>query len=414
MRLSELEYEDILNAVYRRNNYGQPCIWLCKPSDGMIDCVDVYHGIVDKTIIFERVYTRRNPEDECTSRYNTKRKSGYKYLNEIRDNFDYPVREGLVDWLNTYLPYDRTNSEGKVLAMLAKTYDSKIFDKVDCFYAQWKINGLRCFIRVIEGNDIFHKFRLEFQSREGVIWTSLNNLEEYLLSVIDEKTLDMMKEENIILDGEVYIPGFSVNEINHAVKDPNCFENSLVQFWCYDIAVEDWSADERHRWLEIAFYSNIYQFQSKQAHLINKQRFVVLCTYYVDNPVDAVLFRDNFIDMGFEGLILRNPIAEYQFGKRNSSMIKYKRTTDGVFEILDIYPEGTKREDLPLFKCKNDINEATFEVHINGTFDYQKYILIHRDEYIGKKLYISYGERSGINQVPFHCKEVKLYGNNEI
>lgn len=408
MKIEALTYTELMCSLYRRNNYGQPCIWLCLPDYERSNYIIVYHGIVGKTIIEERFYTERDLDDECTSRKNAKRKQGYKYINEIRDNFDYPVKEELQSWLNKYLPYDRTNAEGKVLAMLAKTYDDKVFKNVSVLYGQWKINGLRCFIRVVGSTDIFHKYRLEFQSREGVIWNSLGNLEEYLLFNITEETLDMMKEENIILDGEVYIPGFSVNEINHAVKDPNCFENKLVQFWCYDIAVEDWSADERHRWLEYAFYTHIYQFQTKEAHLINKERFVVLCTYYIDTPEDATDFRNNFIDMGFEGLILRNPESEYQFGKRNSAMIKYKKHTDGVFTILDIYPEGKKRNDLPLFKCKNDINDETFECHIGGSFEYQKHILDNRESYIGRELEIEFGERSGISQVPFHIKGVKL------
>ena len=39
----------------------------------------------------------------------------------------------------------------------------------------------------------------------------------------------------------------------------------------------------------------------------------------------------------------------------------------------------------------------------------KKKYLDNRDSYIGKKLYITFGERSGVNQVPFHIKEVKLY-----
>lgn len=408
MKINELEYNDIMTALYRRNNYNQPCIWFCKPDNVFPSQVVVYHGIVGKNIIEERFCTNRELLDECKSRINAKRKQGYKYLNEIRDNFDLPRREGLQEWLDKYLPYDRTNAEGKVLAMLAKTYDDKVFKKTTHYYGQWKINGLRCFIRVIKGNDIFHKFRLEFQSREGAIWTSLTNLEEYLLSIIDDETLDMMKEENIILDGEVYIPGFTVNEINHAVKDPNCFENTLVQFWCYDIAVEEWSAAERARWIEIHFYNHLYEFRSKESHLINKQRFVVLCNYNITSDDDAVMWRNKFIDMGFEGLILRNLESEYQFGKRNSAMIKYKKHTDGIFTILDIYPEGNKRKDLPLIKCKNDINDETFEVHIGGSFEYQSEILKNRELYIGRELEIEFGERSGVNQVPFHVKGVKL------
>lgn len=414
MKIQDFTYTELMTALYRRNNYGQPCIWFCKPDDVFPFHIVVYHGIVGKTIIEERFSTDRVLEDECKSRINAKRKQGYKYLNEIRDNYDLPVKEELQSWLDKYLPYNRTNAEGKVLAMLAKTYDDKVFKKNNLYYGQWKINGLRCFVRVVKGNDIFHKFRLEFQSREGAIWISLTNLEEYLLSIIPEGTLDMMKEENIILDGEVYIPGLPVNEINHAVKDPNCFENKLVQFWCYDIAVEEWSAAERARWLELIFCEHTYQFRSKEGHLINKERFVVLCNYYIRSSDEAVLWRDKFIDMGFEGLILRNPESEYQFGKRNSSMIKYKKHTDGVFTILDIYPEGSKRGDLPLFKCKNDINNETFECHISLSFEYQRAILKDRDNFIGRKLDIEFGERSGVNQVPFHIKNVDFHKEPKI
>ena len=103
---------------------------------------------------------------------------------------------------------------------------------------------------------------------------------------------------------------------------------------------------------------------------------------------------------------------DYQFGKRNLSMIKFKKSTDGIFQILDIYPEGTKRMDIPLLKCKNDINDATFECHIGGNFEYQNHILRNAKQYIGKFLDIEYGERSGVNQLPFHIKTVRLHGSD--
>ena len=109
--------------------------------------------------------------------------------------------------------------------------------------------------------------------------------------------------------------------------------------------------------------------------------------------------------MGFEGLIMRNPSAEYQYGKRNLSMIKYKKSTDGKFTIVDIYPEGVKR-NIPLFLCKNDVNDATFECHIGGSQEYQESFLheAKKTVTIGKQMYVEYGERSGVNKVPFHIK----------
>ena len=402
---------DYTKALYRKNNNGKPTVWFARPNDGM--SVVVYHGIIGNTISVDYFKTMRLPEEDVRSRFDAKRKAGYKYLSEIRDSHSLPVEEELIQFLTTYLPGIRTNAEGKTLAMLAKTFDNennKLFKKITWYLAQWKINGLRCFIRAEESDDMFNPIKLIFQSREGEIWNSLSHLEEQLLKIIPQFVLNLMCYEDYVLDGEVYIPGFTVNQINHAVKDSKCPENKLVQYWCYDIAVEGENAESRYLFLEDHFKDWIGSFNNKLHHLSYNKPFIILPSQVVTDEQRAVHLRDTYIDKGFEGLILRNPYMEYQFGKRNLSMIKFKKSTDGIFEILDIYPEGNKRSDLPLFKCKNDINDATFECHIGGSFDYQKSFLNNREQYIGRKLVVEFGERSGVNGLPFHIKTVTLYG----
>jgi DNA ligase-1 len=217
-----------------------------------------------------------------------------------------------------------------------------------------------------------------------------------------------MIEEHYILDGELYLPGKSVNEINHFVKDPNCFENKLIQYWCYDVAIEDMSQYNRIVTLRDNFELFFTRFNTKEAHLANINRLVMLETEPILNGEDATKYRDEFIDLGFEGLILRNPDADYQFGKRNQSMIKYKRATDGKFVIVDIVPEGYKRPDIPLLICKNDINDKVFEVHLSSSLDFQRNVLKNKHKYIGKTLFITYGERSGVHSLPFHVKKVEF------
>lgn len=404
---------DYKKALYRKDNYGKPNVWFACPNNGM--SVIVYHGILGGAITTEHFKTMRLPEEDVRSRFDAKRKSGYKYLSEIRDSHSLPVEEELIQFITTYMPDIRTNAEGKTLAMLAKTFDNennKLFKKQNWFLAQWKINGLRCFIRAEETNDLFKPIKLVFQSREGEIWDSLPYLEEELLSRIPDWMLKQMCYEQLVLDGEVYIPGFSVNQINHAVKDIKAPENKLVQYWCYDIAVDGLTAESRHIYLYDNLKLFIPDWHNKQEHLANKSPFVVLPTQVVTDEDRTIILRNRYIDWGFEGLILRNPIMDYQFGKRNLSMIKFKKSTDGIFQILDIYPEGTKRMDIPLLKCKNDINDATFECHIGGNFEYQNHILRNAKQYIGKFLDIEYGERSGVNQLPFHIKTVRLHDSD--
>lgn len=400
--------------LYRRNNLGRPCFWEARVSGSSTqNIIIVSHGIVGKAIQVEEIHVVRNPKDEVESRYKQKRKQGYKFLDEIKDDsWSTPVKEdALLTYLETYLPYDRTTADETLLPMLAKTFNNtnnKIFNKTPIRIGQYKINGLRCIISAKRNNtDMFKPISLRFQSREGTYWNSLSNLEDYLLTVIPNEFLNKMIDEDWELDGELYLPGYKVNEINHFVKDPKCKENKFIQYWCYDGIIDDTPQYRRLDILGQVFENKTYEFTSLNNHLNNKERFIYINNYTIENEDDAVKYRNLFIDLGFEGLILRDPDKEYQIGKRNSSMIKFKDVMEGSFKIINIYPEGISR-NIPLFLCKNDINNETFEVHINGTLKDQEKYLYSKDKFIGKTLYITFGERSGVSRVPFHVKTVRL------
>ena len=394
-------------GLYRRNNFGQPCVWYARPLNH--EYIEIFHGIVGKTINRDIACTNRSVNAEVSSRIKAKEKVGYKQLTDVKDNVNLPVEGELLAYLTKYLPEYRTTADGSLLPMLAKVYDNtnnKLFNKVPDFIGQWKINGLRCFVSAEVNKDIFNTVRLKFQSREGTYWNSLGNLEDYLLSVIDHKLLMKMIDEHYILDGEIYLPNHSVNEINHFVKDATCAENKLLQYWCYDIAIDNMNQHKRLETLNESQANFICVFSTKEEHYNNKERFVILPWWSVYNNEAATISRNESIDLGFEGLILRNPDAEYQYGKRNLSMIKYKKSIDGKFTIIDIYPEGIRRNNIPLFLLRNDINRATFEVHVGGSQEYQSTFLREdiKRETIGKQMYVEYGERSGVNMLPFHIK----------
>lgn len=88
-------------------------------------------------------------------------------------------------------------------------------------------------------------------------------------------------------------------------------------------------------------------------------------------------------------------------------MYKFKKKEDGLFIIRDIVPEG-KRTNLPKFVCQNDLNDEYFECTINQPQSVQETYLINKDKYVGKKLLVEFRERSGIKEVPFHAKGIKI------
>ena len=413
-------------TLYKRNAQGKPLVWsISKGVDITGPELYISYGLIGGTLHKETIKVTLKNANEFQSRVNAKRKEGYKELSELKDGAtldlgpfktmpDGCVTYGtevstLIHFLNTYLPKYSTTSEGFVLPMLAKVLeDNKPFDKYGTMLGQWKIDGLRCIIGATDkSGDIFNPITLTYHSRTGENWTTkMCWMDEILLPKISKELLDMMIEEGACLDGELYLPGYSVNDINSFVKNTQLTQHYKLQYWCYDICCENMSALERNKFrldnIDVEDKGMTYN-----DHLNNKSQFVILPTLIVDSIDKATIIRNNFIAFGFEGLILRNPSAEYQFGKRNQAMFKFKKVDDGKFIIVDIKSEH-KRSDLPLFVCCNDINDKLFECSINKPQDIQREILAHKENYIGKYMQVEFRQRSGIHQLPFHARGIDI------
>ena len=390
-------------------NNGKPQFWCCNIEG---NTVNVFHGILGGKIRTEEyVVTKKSAEAEMKSRINDKVKAGYITLNEVVDETGQPPVEDinnpiLAAYLECYLPYDLSNGrDNTILAMLAKTYTGKVWEKESIMLGQPKINGLRCLITASRNNDMFKPYNLKFQSCEGVVWNTLGNLEDYLLSVLPASFVDNMIDEGWAMDGEVYLPGYSVNDINHFVKDATAPENKLLQYWCYDLAIEGMNQENR----DIIRFNidNRTQLVCKDEHINNKKRLIILDSIDIWGDAQSVKMRDVYLGCGYEGLILRNPNTEYQFGRRRVGyMEKFKTATEGDFKIIDIYKED--KRNLPILLCQNDVNDATFETRLSASFEAQETVLNMKDQFIGRFVHLEFGERSGIKKVPFHIKEVKL------
>lgn len=401
--------------LYKRNAQGKPLVWEGYETE-KADFIIVEYGLVGGKLHKEQIPITAKTVNELNSRIKAKRKEGYKEITELKDSpttilsieagsdFD----KDFYRFLDTYLPKYSTTSEGFVLPMLAKVLeDNKPFEKYSYLEGQWKINGLRCLIGAEKNDgDMFKPIKLTYHSREGQDWTTkMSWMDDIILQKIKQPLIDMMIEEGAMLDGELYLPGYSVNDINSFVKNPSLPQHYKLQYWWYDIAVENMSAIRRSGFILSNSSVLVKYFKSKEEHLNNKQQLIILPTQVVTNITNAIQIRDNYINLGFEGLIVRKPQDEYQFGKRNSAMFKYKKVDDGLFEIIDIKAD---KRGLPIYTLRNDINDELFECTINISQDKQKEHLNIKHLLIGKKGLVEFRERSGIKQVPFHAKLIKI------
>lgn len=393
--------------LYKRNAKGDPIVWQIEKAD---DGYKVSYGAVCGHIHEEIINGKLVKANEIESRIKAKRKEGYKELSELKDSGPVEIKDNitLINYLYTYLPKNNTTDDGFTLPMLAKVLkDNKPFDKRK-YLGQYKINGVRCIIGAIKTNDLFNPIRLTYRSREGTDWTpKLSWMDEVIKPELEDDLLDAMLEEGACLDGELYLPGYKVNDINSFVKNEKLPQHYQLQYWCYDIAIDNMSYEARRMFRTKNINRICYTFDTYDQHLNNKSKLILLPDVVISDIDDATRFRDKFISLGFEGLIIRDVSSAYQFGARNLAMLKYKRVDDAKFKIVDVVPEGV-RTTLCKFVLRNDINDELFEA--TGNFDHsrQEYILKHKEDFIGKLATCEFRERSGIKNVPFHCKLVDI------
>lgn len=406
-----------MKTLYKRNTQGKPLFWSIWIDHNYINpkIINVKYGLVGKDGRLESIVATRKIQDEVESLIKAKRKEGYKELVDLYDNAHIAEQDisklGLVHYLDTYLPKFNTDNNGAFIPMLCKTLeDNKPFERGE-YFGQWKINGERCIITADKTTGLFEEIKLHYRSREGVDWTDkLSYLDEFLLPCIPEDIVDMMLEEGVGLDGELYLPGYGINEINSFIKNTELPQHYKLQFWMYDLCIENMSAYSRQHVLIENFKKYVpLCLKTKEDHLNNNNKLILLPNEDIEDISNAIKRRDYYISLGFEGLVIREKSAEYQFGgRRNNSMLKFKKKEDGLFEIIDIVPEGRKRANLGKFVLKNDINNAEFECTYNAPHSAQKEILANKDSYIGKKCLVEFRERSGISRVPFHAKAIKI------
>ena len=393
--------------LYKRNAKGDPIAWqIEKANDGY----KVSYGAVCGHIHEEFINGKLVKANEIESRIKAKRKEGYKELSELKDSGPVEIKDdiALLNYLYTYLPKNNTTDDGFTFPMLAKVLkDNKPFDKRR-YLGQYKINGVRCIIGAVKTSDLFDPIRLTYRSREGTDWTpKLTWMDEVIKPEIKDDLLDAMLEEGACLDGELYLPGYKVNDINSFVKNEKLPQHYQLQYWCYDIAIDNMSYDARRKFRTENISRICYTFDTYDQHLNNKSKLILLPDVAICDIDDATRFRDKFISLGFEGLIVRDSGSAYQFGARNLAMLKYKRVDDAKFKIVDVVPEGV-RTTLCKFVLRNDINDELFEA--TGNFDHsrQEYILKHKEDFIGKLATCEFRERSGVKNVPFHCKLIDI------
>lgn len=230
-----------------------------------------------------------------------------------------------------------TAKEKQFRPMLAKSYcsSSGIDDLKDGkhivypAYAQPKLDGIRCTIDYPSGRMF---------SRQGKEFTVLKHISDAAVRSFG------LSSQFFKLDGELYVHGENFQQLVSAIKrdEPSDFTTS-VEYHIYDVFSDKSSFEARNAWL------SMFEDYIKRA---SKGCIKLVPTIEVRDHKHMKDVYEQFIEQGYEGLMLRNKHGEYKVDGRSSDLQKVKSFIDQEFSIVGAEQNKGKMENQCTFICE--------------------------------------------------------------
>lgn len=291
-----------------------------------------------------------------------------------------------------FLTYKEANTKEVLLPMLAKYFKKeshKIDFKMQVIYAQPKLDGMRCFAKIISKDEI------ELMSREGKPIGGLDHIREDLKVLAENMGESLLP---FIFDGEIYSHDFDFQENMEATKSYKAGLTEQVKFHMYDIAKQN---------TPFAARKDALTYYSKIAKGLNIESLQFVESNRVFSLDDIKNVHQVYLRLGYEGTMIRISNSEYRFNGRSSSLLKYKDFQDIALPLLDVKPCDNRPEwGEPIYfwqgadhkrHGKNVLGSGTKMTHAQ-----KKDLLLNKEKYIGKTAEVRFFEYSnkGVPRFP--------------
>lgn len=256
---------------------------------------------------------------------------------------------------------------GGIAPMLAHSYDKQGHKIKYPAFVQPKLDGHRCIAIVQDGV-------CTLWSRTQKLITGVPHIAREL-----EK---MYPTGRMQFDGELYHHDYRekfeelTSFIRSATPKPG---HEVVQYWIYDLPGPS-SFGERNEVLQTV------AAKADSTPAIHK--IVIVPTEKVETEEEMISVFGAYLDLGFEGLMVRNSGGNYKNG-RSYDLQKVKTFQDAEYEVVAIEEGKGKMAGKALFVCDAG-NGKTFRVKMKGALDDLKDYFDNPEPWIGKQLTVKY------------------------
>lgn len=257
-----------------------------------------------------------------------------------------------------YLESNEVYQSFNVRPMLAQSYEKHAHKIQFPCYVQPKLDGIRC---LASAGGLY--------SRQGKQFKVLDHIEAAL-------TVFFEQYPDFILDGELYCHDKDFQSIVSGIKrDEKNDITSQIEYHIYDCIMTD---------------SHTYNHRTEFLHicpsLIKAKPIQLVQTVKCEDADEISTLHNEFVGLGYEGIMLRNRFGLYQPDKRSYDLQKVKSFKDDEFKIVGVEED---KNNQAVFICVT--NEGTeFNVKPKGDDELRRSYLNSADELLGKMLTVRF------------------------
>lgn len=294
-------------------------------------------------IVIQRGKASRTLQQQVDLEYASNKK---KYLDKGYKELIKPLNEYTSEELDDILGSVRTGQDGCPKPQLAKQADKvtskKTFDKK--YWASRKIDGLRCLIYMGDDGE------LHTASRGAM------NYDAAMYEILSHPDLVKLFQENegLIMDGECYRHGYSLQAINSVARTQvKAVDYEVLQFYWYDIVDLNATATERiNRINEISKSLNL-TFDPERQFKQGELRIQHVPHIEVSGWDNIIKLHNDYVEEGWEGLVIRLQDSVYGPNKRTNDWIKVKVYKQETFKVIGI-EQGLRHYDDMVFVLETE------------------------------------------------------------
>lgn len=348
-----------LPKLFIKDSKGKPREWSVS-TDGA--AVVVQHGLVGGKIVTKKTISKAKnigKKNETTPEEQALLEAEAKWRKQI-DREDYNEDIELAGL--------------QLRPMLARDY-TKVGHQVDWESANWLVQPKLDGLRLVYGWRYEGDGEPELLTRKG---------EVYIVKHIQEqgdKLLEIIREMGVEirgLDGELYLHGMPLNEINSRAKKYEEGETERLEYHLFDLVDDVLSFSARYNLLRDA----LTQYQARYGD----NSFCLVPTFLCSDEEDMKKKHGKFAVKGYEGIMIRSLTSSYGMAQRPDCLYKYKEFQDEEFRIKGVWED---KNGNAMFECVTEGGKE-FNCTPKRTHEERHQMLEDAESYVGKWLKVKF------------------------